>query len=679
MTIRRTAVAVALALLAVGVLAQATALKAVTPEELVTLTRLQGADLSPDGAWILYAAGRTDYPASDKPVSHIYLVAAAGGAPRQMTTSEAGETAPAWSPDGKSFAFLSRRNGSPQLFVMPVDGGEAVQVGKLKIAPSPPKWSPDGKALAFLAVPEPTAEEKAEAERTGDAEVLEAPKEMQQLFTLSVPGGKLAQVTPGSFAVVDFNWGPDSKRFAIALAPTQLLYDAWNTVSVRVVDLSGKTLATLTPSAGTIQGAPEFSPDGTKVAWRYPTEGLSFMNGVAVCGADGKGRTNAAAKLDLHFHQIAWAPDGKTLFALTYEGTRGLLRRLDPATGEAPVLFAPAGVIGAFRADGAGRRFAFSFTDPTSPPNPWVVNADGSGAAQLVDLNPQVKGWLLPTVEKFTVESAPGVTVEALLRKTPVRPAKGLAPLMVMPHGGPDWMDQEGFDTWAAFLGGQGYSILQVNFRGSLAYGLKFYAANRGQQGFADYDDIMAALDHLVKTGVADPARLVIGGWSYGGCMTEWAITRTDRFRAAVVGAGVANYVSNYAQSDINHGVSGEWEFLGNPYDNPENYMKGSAVFHIRSVKTPVLILHGKEDARVPYPQGLELYRALKTTGKQVEMVAYPGEEHSLRKPVHRVDMLKRWLAFYDRALGIERAGAEDEGRKTRPPRAGTSESKRRP
>jgi len=640
----------------------------VTPEELIALTRLSGQELSPDGTMALYGASRTDYPASDKPVGHLYLVPAAGGAARQMTTSEAGESAPAWAPDGRSFAFVSRRNGSPQLFVMPVDGGEALQVGKLSVTPSAPKWSPDGKALAFLAVPEATAEEKAEEARTGGVELMEKPHEMSQLFTLSVPGGKLAQVTPGKYHVVEFNWAPDSKRFALVAAPTQVPYEAANELSVRMVDLAGKELALLTPRAGIIQGAPEISPDGTRVAWRYPTEGISFMNGVAVCGTDGKGLVNAAAKLDDQIQQIAWAADGKALLLLTYEGTRGLLRKLDLATGEAPALFAPAGVIGAFRTDRGRTKLLFSYTDPQRPPNPWIVGADGTGARQLVDLNPQVDQWLLPAVEKFSFPSAPGVTIEALLRRTPKPPAKGIAPLAVMPHGGPDWMDQEGFDTWALYMTGQGYNVLQVNFRGSLAYGLTFYAANRGQEGFVDYDDILAGVDHLVKTGQADPQRLVIGGWSYGGCMTEWAITQTDRFKAAVVGAGVADYVSNYAQSDINHGAAGDWEFLGNPYDNPENYTKGSAVFHIRSVKTPVLILHGMEDSRVPYPQGLELYRALKTTGKSVEMVSYPGEEHSFRKPQHRVDVLKRWVEFYDRALGIVRPAeakpAEKDGAK---------------
>ncbi len=638
-----------------SVWAQAPAKHAVTPEELVRMTRLSGMDLSPDGSRVLYGASRLDYPASDKPVGHIYMVSASGGAPRQMTASEAGESGPAWAPDGQSFAFVSARNGSPQVFVMPADGGEGVQIGKLLIAPSRLKWAPGGKALAFLAEPEPTAAQKAEDEATGGVEIMEAPKDMIQLFTLSYPEGTLTQVTQGDFNVSDFTWAPDGKSLALVTAKTQLLYDNMTSATVRVVDLAGKTTAVLSPKEGPVPSAPEFSPDGTKVAWRYPTEGSSDMNGVAICGVDGKGLANAAAKVDVHFQQVAWLPDGRSLLALTYEGTRALLRKLSLTDGEAPAVYTPAGVIGAFRLDRAGDRLCFSFTDPRTPPSPWTVKVDGTGAVQLADLNPQVKDWTLPEVERFTYESAPGVRIEALYFKPPVAAGGGLAPLMVMPHGGPDWMDQEGFDTWAAFMAGQGYGILQVNFRGSLGYGLAFYAANRGKEGFVDYDDIMAGVDLLVKSGKADPKKLVIGGWSYGGCMTEWAITRTDRFKAAVVGAGVANYYSNYAQSDINHGVAAEWEFLGNPYDNPEHFTRGSAVYHIRSVKTPVLILHGTDDERVPYAQGLELYRALKTTGKQVEMASYPGEGHGFRKPAHNVDRLKRWIAFYDQRLGIVR------------------------
>ena len=648
-----------LVLFGMSVFARTEARHPVTPEELVAMTRLQGIDISPEGSRVLYTASRTDFPTSDKPVGHIYLVPASGGTPRQMTASEAGESSPAWAPDGKSFAFVSKRNVSPQVFVMAADGGEGVQLGKLKITPSQPKWSPDGKALAFLAEPEPDAARKAEDEKTGGVEIVDAPSVMTQLYILGYPEGNLYQVTAGDFNVTEFNWAPDGKSFALFTAKSQLLYDNMTSSSVRVVDLSGKTTALLSPGAGSMQGPPEFSPDGKLVAWRYASKGPSDISGVAVCGADGKGFTNVASKLDLYFSQAVWTADGKSLLCTTEEGTRSRIRRLDIVTGKAPVVLAPAGVIVGCSLARKGNRLAFGFTEPHSPANPWTVGADGTGAMKLTDLNPQIREWLLAEAELFRYTSAPGVTVEALLWKTPVIPATGVAPLMIMPHGGPDGMDQERFDSWVTYMAGQGYSVLQVNFRGSLAYGFAFYAANRGKLGFVDYDDIMAGVDLLVEKGKADPRKLVIGGWSYGGCLTEFAITRTTRFKAAVVGAGVANYYSNYAQSDINHGVSGEWEFLGNPYDNPESFIRSSAVYHIRKVKTPVLILHGKDDSRVPYPQGIELFRALKTTGKDVEMVAYPGEGHGFRKPQHRIDMLKRWSTFYDRHLGIARPKAE--------------------
>jgi dipeptidyl aminopeptidase/acylaminoacyl peptidase len=649
------AIALLVAVFSAAALGQVPAKHPATPEELVGIVRLTGVDLSPDGTRVLYGATRINYPASENSIGHIYLLPAAGGEVRQMTASDAGESAPCWSPDGTRFAFLSRRSGSPQIFVMPANGGEGVQLGKLAVAPQGIKWSPDGKAIAFLAVPEPSAGEKAEKEKTGGAEVMEAPRDMTQLFTMGYPEAGLRQVTPGDFNVSDFTWAPDGKSFALVTARTQLLYDNMIQASVRVVDLEGKTVAVISRGEGPVQGPPEFSPDGTRVAWRYPTEGLSNMNGVALCRVDGSGFFDAAAKVDLHFSQIAWMPDGMSLMALTIEGTRSCLRRLDPATGKAELVYAPAGVMSGFDMDKVADRLAVVFTDPDTPDNAWILKCDGTGAVRLTDLNPQVREWILPSVEKIRYESAKGVMIEALFDKTPITTGPGVPPLMVMPHGGPDWVDQEGFDNWVTYMAGQGYNILRVNFRGSLAYGLAFYVANRGKQGFVDYDDIMAGVETLVKRGQADRQKLVIGGWSYGGCMTEWAICRTDRFKAAVVGAGVANYLSNYAQSDINHGFAGEWEFLGNPYDNPENYMKDSAVFHIRAVKTPVLILHGQQDERVPYAQGLELYRALKTTGKQVEMVSYPGEGHGLRKPAHRIDCLKRWSAFYDRALGITR------------------------
>lgn len=646
-------------LAASAIMAEGPAKHPASPEELINLTRLGTVALAPDGTTVLYEAGGLDWPARERQVRHLWIVPSSGGTPRQMTTGEAGEDSPAWAPDSRRFAFLSKRSGSVQLYTMATDGGEATKLGNLTIEPqSSPKWAPDGSAIAFIAVPEPPSEQKARDEKTGNAEVFEEPRDFPQLFTLSYPDGNLKQVTKGEFAIVDFDWAPDGRRFALTTAPTQLLYDTMTSASVRVVDREGTTLATLSPKAGPVQGAPRFSTDGKRVAWRYAPEGLSHLHGLAVCNPDGSGFRNAVAGLDLHVNDFAWVPGSDALFLNTFEGTRGVVRRLDPATGQAPVVWAPPGVVSSLSVDRSGKRIAVDFESTEGPSDPWIVGNDGSAPIRLATLHPEIGTWLLPRTEKMHVATAPGVTVEVLLDHTPLPASGGPVPLLVMPHGGPDWLDQEGFDTWVVYFAGQGYNVLRVNFRGSLGYGFGFYAANRGQIGFVDYDDVMAVVDELVRRGDADPQKLVIGGWSYGGILTAWSICRTDRFKAAMVGAGVSNHVSNYAQSDINHGAAGEWEYLGNPYDDTANYTEASPVYHIRSVTTPVLILHGRDDARVPFPQALELYRALKTTGKSVELVAYPDEGHGIRKPKHAIDRLTRWSAFYDLHLGIARPPA---------------------
>lgn len=217
----------------------------------------------------------------------------------------------------------------------------------------------------------------------------------------------------------------------------------------------------------------------------------------------------------------------------------------------------------------------------------------------------------------------------------------------VFPHGGPDAISMDDFDVFRQIFGSDGFLVFEPNFRGSIGYGLEHYRANRGRFGDIDYKDIMLGVDYLIKKGIADAQRLVIGGWSYGGTMTYWAVGHTNRFKAAVAVAGVSNLISRYGQSDINYGDIARWELLDVPIKNPGNFLKASPLQFLGNCKTPILIMHGENDDRVPVMQAWEAYRALKDIGTDVEMVLYPKATHGINSPKQFADVLQRWISWY--------------------------------
>jgi dipeptidyl aminopeptidase/acylaminoacyl peptidase len=223
---------------------------------------------------------------------------------------------------------------------------------------------------------------------------------------------------------------------------------------------------------------------------------------------------------------------------------------------------------------------------------------------------------------------------------------------MVYPHGGPDWVSTAGFNSWVTYFANQGYSIFRPNYRGGVGYGYEFYASNRGRLGEIEELDIESGVYHLIATKKADPEKLVIGGWSWGGYLTSWIIGHTDRYKAAVVGAGVIDVINQYVTSDINHGVVAQWEYNGNPWQNTENYDRSNPVRVLKNITTPTLILHGENDKRVGFDQGLTLYRALKDVGCITKFYAYPNEPHGFRDPAHVLHVLEKWTDWYmDHAL----------------------------
>jgi len=240
-----------------------------------------------------------------------------------------------------------------------------------------------------------------------------------------------------------------------------------------------------------------------------------------------------------------------------------------------------------------------------------------------------------------------GVVLDGILYNTALVNPGESAPMMVMPHGGPDGVSMETFNTWAHFFAARGYSVFRPNYRGGIGYGFAFYAANRGRLGEIEWIDIESGVDHLIASGKVDSNHLVYGGWSWGGYLTAWTIGHTDRYKAAVVGAGVADVRNQYVVSDINHGVAALWEFKGNPWEQPENFERANPVQFLAEATTPTLVIHGCEDERVGFVQGMTLYRALHDVNCEVMFLMYPREPHGFEEPAHIAGMLDAWADWY--------------------------------
>jgi dipeptidyl aminopeptidase/acylaminoacyl peptidase len=287
---------------------------------------------------------------------------------------------------------------------------------------------------------------------------------------------------------------------------------------------------------------------------------------------------------------------------------------------------------------------------------PTAFDLGGAAVRTLADLNPQVKNWTLGSQQLVHWRNSEGVEIEGLLMLPPrARPGVKL-PLIVFPHGGPDDVTTRRFSGYTACFAARGYAVLRPNYRGSLAYGHDFYAANRGRFGDIETHDIEGGVDALIASGRVDPNQLYFGGWSWGGYISAWTLTHQTRYRAIVVGAGVNDVSFSYSTSDINHGRAAQWEYQGDPWHQTANFDRANPIRFATNAKTPTLILHGEEDTRVPFADSRILYRALRDVGCPVKFYAYPREDHNFVEPAHAVHVLSVWVDWFDAHAGRSRA-----------------------
>jgi dipeptidyl aminopeptidase/acylaminoacyl peptidase len=623
-----------------------------TPDETMKVKALGDVSPSPDGRRVAYSV-TTPVMTGEKSelLTHLWIANADGSEARAFTSGDKSSTNPQWSADGKAIFFTSKRGEHNNLWRIRLDGGEAEQLTDVKSGIAGFLPSPDGQWVAFLRPDE--ADERAKKEKT-DFFVVDENFKMTRLWVIPIEGKREPRLlTKGSFSVdTRIDWSPDSKTIAFSHVPTPKA-DDWTRSDISLVDVATGDVKPLART-GAAETQPMFSPDGRAIAFAasdipptWPGDSAAWI----VPAAGGEPR-KLAPTADHRPILVGWSSDSRRLY---YQEARGTITRLSalPVDGGAPVDVDAGDRLCAFSRLNSRGMIGFVAQDSDRAPEAFVSPLDRFAPAQVSRVNGDFPE--APRTELVRWKSTEGLEIEGLLTY-PVGWTRGRkCPLILSIHGGPAgvftraYTGNRGVYPLAAFAA-RGYAILRPNPRGSSGYGKEFRYANRKDWGGGDYRDLMAGVDHVVAMGVADPERLGVMGWSYGGFMTSWTITQTRRFKAASVGAGVTNLMSFNGTADIPSFVP---DYFGaESWEDLDLYKAHSAMFQVKGVTTPTLILHGENDVRVPVTQGYELHNALKRQNVPVKMVVYPRQGHSIQEPKFVLDVGRRLIQWFDQYLG---------------------------
>jgi len=678
----------------------------ITPEDMAEFVNLSDVQISPDGTLVAFVAG--DYFTVDSAAAkrQIWGAPTNGGEARPLTGGPRTDDTPRWSPDGRTLAFLSDRleDGRPQIYLLDRAApsissgvpGEARRLTNLPGTISELEWSPDGTQLAFLLTDCETEEEKRRKQAKDDAIEVERNHKWQRVWTVELASGATRQITSGDTQVWEFGWAADG-GFVLVVGAEPYEW-SWFMARLARVGAAGGIPETIYSVAEKQFASPRVSPDGTQVAFLSCIWSDRGINGGDVfvmrlaAGNAGLVETESVASRQISpsnltegyagsIWWIQWSADGTALDYIAYEDGEALIGRLDVATGARSTRWKGAVAFG----ESARSRYIARDTgaiavlreDATRPPDVWLAEAQGLGdrswgiaaappAAspqpsvpglqwkQLTEFHPQMDALALGETRVLRWNGSDGMAMQGLLI-LPVGYQEGQrVPLITWVHGGPAWLYTHSFygegRSPQQMFAGAGYAVLLANPRGSAGWGVDFIEANIGDFGGCDYEDIIAGVDHVIALGIADPERLGIGGWSYGGFMSAWAVTQTKRFKAAMMGAGICNWLSFHGVAEI-----GAWDqisYRASPYELGGRYDRFSAIHYVDRVTTPTLIMHGADDIIVPVGQGYEFFRALKDHGVPTELVIYPREPHGFRERGHNIDRFQRFLAWFQRYLG---------------------------
>jgi dipeptidyl aminopeptidase/acylaminoacyl peptidase len=627
--------------------------KLLTALDLMKISVVSAPKMSLDGTRVAYAVTETKMEKDKewKNVTQVWVVPTGGGKAQQYTRGDKSATAPEWSPDGTMLAFLSDRekDGERQVWMIKADGGEAWAVTTHKGGVTGFRWSRDGKQLLLSAVDQPAKDEEDRKKVKDDTIVIDRDIKMTHLWLWNIEKKEDKRLTEGNLTVSDPQWSPDGTRITYTTRPTPKADDG-SLSKVWIMTIAGGEKKKLEESGGSSDLA-RWSPDGKWIAYTGETDsggGVSTTY-LYLIPASGGTPKQLTAKFDLNVGTPVWSRDGKTIYFSTNVLEAIEVYAAEVATGAVKQLSQRGGATGVTEVSREGK-IVGTMSAAKQPTELYIAKGDFSSLKPLTDHNAWLKDYALADTEVVRWKSKDGTDVEGLLTKPAGYEAGKRVPLLLNPHGGPTGASLNNFTGTVQVLAANGFAVLQPNFRGSTGKGLAFTQANKNTWGKGDYEDCMTGVDAMIASGFADPDRLGAFGWSYGGYMTFWILTQTDRFKAVSPGAGLSNIYSMYSQNDIQRYL--RWFYSDkSPWEATDLYWDRSPMKYVKNVKTPTMIMHGQVDTRVPIAQAQEFYMALKEMNVPVEFVVYPRENHGFTEPRHQMDRVRRYVKFFSKYL----------------------------